>query len=69
MSFQGKNFPKKSDVISFFDHDYLLHENPLNDYFLIRDPFNNTYNPGKTFKLSKPVQVKRIQEALKNAKE
>ena len=69
MSFQGKIFPKKSSVISFFDSDFLLHENPLDDYFLIRDPFNNTYNPGKTFKLSKPDQVNRIKAALKNAKE
>ena len=24
----------------------------MNHYFLIRDPFNNTYNPAKTIKIS-----------------
>ncbi len=24
-------------------------KNPKNHYFLIRDPFNNTYNPAKNF--------------------
>lgn len=34
-----------------FDNS-LLSQSPRQDYFLIRDPFNNTYNPAKNFKIS-----------------
>ena len=73
VSFQGKTFPtrSKSNITSFFDKDYISKsKDDLSDsYFLIRDPFNNTYNPGKTFKLSYPNQVDRIKQAIKDAKE
>lgn len=71
VSFQGKPFPRrsKSEIASFFDKDYISKEDLSNYHFLIRDPFNSTYNPGKTFKLSYPNQVDRIKQAIKDAKE
>lgn len=37
------------------------------DYFLIRDPFNNSYNPAKNFRLNRPEEKKFIKEAFKLA--
>lgn len=39
-------FLKKEDHARYFNQ-HLLEESPKQHYFLIRDPFNNTYNPAK----------------------
>jgi hypothetical protein len=39
----------------------------MNDYFLIRDPFNNSYNPAKNFKLNIPDEKKAVKEGFMTA--
>ena len=40
-----------------FFHEEFLRNQPKNDYFLIREPFNNTYNPAKNIKADRPATV------------
>jgi hypothetical protein len=37
-------------MVEPYFHKNLLDESPEFDYFLIREPFNHTYNPAKVFK-------------------
>ena len=40
-------------VVSPFFHESLFRSKLSNQYFLIRDPFNNTYNPAKNILVDK----------------
>ena len=53
VSWKGDCFVDKKAYFERLFHDELKVDRPQEHYFLIRDPFNNTYNPAKTFKIDR----------------
>lgn len=51
ISHTGGPIQKKSQYEKFFDLEK-FYRDPIDHFFLIRDPFNNTYNPAKNFKIN-----------------
>jgi hypothetical protein len=43
----------------------VLNENPEEFYFLIREPFNNTYNPAKNFRLTDEKHVDYVTKMFR----
>jgi len=52
---------KKEDVESYFQTSY-FRDDPKSHFFLIREPFNHTYNPAKNFKLLDVKKLTRMFE-------
>ena len=50
VSNSGPVLVSKTQIADYFSGP-ILHDKPTEFYFLIRDPFNNTYNPAKNFTL------------------
>lgn len=72
VSSEGDCFLEKSkeQIQSLFYGNLLGREVPPElDYFLIRDPFNNTYNPAKNFNLGSEDQIKRCENLRDRFKE
>ena len=56
VSYSGGPLLKKDDLSDYFKEESFSKE-PREHYFLIREPFNHTYNPAKNFLLKDRLKL------------
>jgi len=61
ISSKGKPFLRKHFAKELFHNKLWEKHRPLSHYFLIRDPFNNTYNPAKNISLENALETEQIK--------